>query len=77
MLFFDDCNWEDHCARVNEAYGVFGHRTPKGVRCSKRVGRQIGGANDSSSVPELLYTINMLDAIRKSICIGHICSTKI
>jgi len=32
MLFFDDCNWEDHCARVNEAYGVVGHRTPKGLQ---------------------------------------------
>lgn len=31
MLFFDDCNWGDHCRDVAEAYGVVTQRTPAGV----------------------------------------------
>ena len=31
MLFFDDCGWEDHVARVGRAYGVVGQRTPRGL----------------------------------------------
>lgn len=39
MLFFDDCNWGDHCGMVARAcvesdtqQGVVGHRTPSGLR---------------------------------------------
>ena len=32
MLFFDDCNWGDHCADVTRAYGVVSQRTPSGMR---------------------------------------------
>ncbi|CAJ1955765.1 unnamed protein product [Cylindrotheca closterium] len=32
MLFFDDCNWGDHCARVSERYGVVGQQTPYGLQ---------------------------------------------
>jgi len=31
MLFFDDCNWGDHCAIVSKAYGVVCQRTPMGL----------------------------------------------
>jgi magnesium-dependent phosphatase 1 len=31
MLFFDDCNWGDHCADVTRAYGVVSQRTPSGM----------------------------------------------
>mmetsp|Transcript_20134 Transcript_20134/g.52659 ORF Transcript_20134/g.52659 Transcript_20134/m.52659 type:complete len:252 (+) Transcript_20134:195-950(+) len=31
MIFFDDCNWGDHCAIVNEAHGVVTQRTPSGL----------------------------------------------
>eukprot|EP00667_Euglena_gracilis_P025583 EG_transcript_30111 len=31
MLFFDDCNWGDHCRDVAEAYGVVTQRTPAGL----------------------------------------------
>jgi len=32
MLFFDDCNWGDHCAVVSKAFGVACQRTPSGLR---------------------------------------------
>jgi len=32
MLFFDDCNWGDHCADVTRTYGVVSQRTPSGMR---------------------------------------------
>jgi magnesium-dependent phosphatase 1 len=31
MLFFDDCNWGDHCGRVNQAFGIVSQRTPYGL----------------------------------------------
>lgn len=31
MLFFDDCNWGDHCADVSESFGVISQRTPNGL----------------------------------------------
>ena len=41
MLFFDDCNWGDHCGMVargctedSTGKGVVGHRTPTGLRVS-------------------------------------------
>lgn len=35
MLFFDDCNWDDHCANVErECVGVVTHRTPRGFQWS-------------------------------------------
>eukprot|EP00536_Pseudo-nitzschia_multiseries_P011057 jgi/Psemu1/204829/e_gw1.358.52.1 len=32
MLFFDDCNWGDHCRRVTNAFGVVSQRTPRGLQ---------------------------------------------
>lgn len=32
MLFFDDCNWGDHCADVTRTFGVVSQRTPSGMR---------------------------------------------
>ena len=34
MLFFDDCNWGDHCADVTENFGVVSQRTPHGMELS-------------------------------------------
>mmetsp|Transcript_19628 Transcript_19628/g.52189 ORF Transcript_19628/g.52189 Transcript_19628/m.52189 type:complete len:88 (+) Transcript_19628:608-871(+) len=31
MVFFDDCNWGDHCGRVSKALGVVSQRTPHGM----------------------------------------------
>ena len=31
MLFFDDCNWTDHCAEVSSKWGVVTQRTPHGM----------------------------------------------
>lgn len=31
MLFFDDCNWGDHCATVTREFGVVSMRTPRGL----------------------------------------------
>ena len=31
MLFFDDCNWGDHVAKIQNAHGVLGARTPNGM----------------------------------------------
>ena len=30
-LFFDDCNWTDHCTAVSRAHGVVAQRTPHGL----------------------------------------------
>lgn len=36
MVFFDDCNWGDHCANVAQACpGVVTQRTPRGLRRSE------------------------------------------
>ena len=36
MLFFDDCNWGDHCANVaNKCKGVATQRTPRGMQYSE------------------------------------------
>jgi magnesium-dependent phosphatase 1 len=35
MLFFDDCNWGDHCGTVARAFGVTGQRTPSGLQYSE------------------------------------------
>jgi len=32
MLFFDDCNWGNHCERVSKAFGVVSQRTPHGLQ---------------------------------------------
>jgi magnesium-dependent phosphatase 1 len=32
MLFFDDCNWKDHCEDVTRTFGVVSQRTPSGMR---------------------------------------------
>lgn len=32
MLFFDDCNWGDHCGRVSKKFGVVSQRTPHGLQ---------------------------------------------
>mmetsp|Transcript_16028 Transcript_16028/g.34733 ORF Transcript_16028/g.34733 Transcript_16028/m.34733 type:complete len:202 (-) Transcript_16028:296-901(-) len=32
MLFFDDCNWGDHCQRVTQKFGVVSQRTPHGLQ---------------------------------------------
>ena len=32
MLFFDDCNWTDHCTAVERALGVVAQRTPHGMQ---------------------------------------------
>jgi magnesium-dependent phosphatase 1 len=31
MLFFDDCNWTDHCTAVSQTLGVVAQRTPRGM----------------------------------------------
>jgi len=31
MVFFDDCNWGDHCGAVSAAHGVISQRTPRGL----------------------------------------------
>jgi magnesium-dependent phosphatase 1 len=35
MLFFDDCNWGDHCATVTREFGVVSYRTPRGLQYSE------------------------------------------
>eukprot|EP00555_Chaetoceros_dichaeta_P003766 CAMPEP_0198249564 /NCGR_PEP_ID=MMETSP1447-20131203/1059_1 /TAXON_ID=420782 /ORGANISM="Chaetoceros dichaeta, Strain CCMP1751" /LENGTH=195 /DNA_ID=CAMNT_0043934235 /DNA_START=216 /DNA_END=803 /DNA_ORIENTATION=+ len=35
MLFFDDCNWGDHCADVTASFGVISQRTPAGMQLSE------------------------------------------
>ena len=35
MLFFDDCNWTDHCTAVSRAHGVVAQRTPHGITASE------------------------------------------
>eukprot|EP00586_Coscinodiscus_wailesii_P003926 CAMPEP_0172485266 /NCGR_PEP_ID=MMETSP1066-20121228/13227_1 /TAXON_ID=671091 /ORGANISM="Coscinodiscus wailesii, Strain CCMP2513" /LENGTH=224 /DNA_ID=CAMNT_0013250409 /DNA_START=75 /DNA_END=749 /DNA_ORIENTATION=+ len=35
MLFFDDCNWGDHVADLENALGVVGQRTPRGLQLSE------------------------------------------
>lgn len=35
MLFFDDCNWGDHCADVTANFGVISQRTPRGMQLSE------------------------------------------
>jgi magnesium-dependent phosphatase 1 len=35
MLFFDDCNWGDHCGRVSREFGVISQRTPSGLQYSE------------------------------------------
>ena len=37
MLFFDDCNWGDHCGRVSREFGVVSQRTPAGMQYSEFV----------------------------------------
>jgi magnesium-dependent phosphatase 1 len=37
MLFFDDCNWGDHCGRVSREFGVISQRTPSGLHHSEFV----------------------------------------
>ena len=32
MLFFDDCNWDDHVKDLEDTYGVIGQRTPCGLQ---------------------------------------------
>lgn len=32
MLFFDDCNWGDHCGDVSKTFGVVSQRTPNGLQ---------------------------------------------
>jgi hypothetical protein len=31
MLYFDDCNWDDHVSSVARSCGVLGIRTPHGM----------------------------------------------
>eukprot|EP00941_MAST-03F_sp_MAST-3F-sp1_P002155 g2155.t1 len=31
MLFFDDCNWEDHVALLDKQIGLCGYRCPRGL----------------------------------------------
>ncbi len=36
MIFFDDCNWGDHCGKVEKAcHGVIAQRTPHGLTISE------------------------------------------
>lgn len=35
MIFFDDCNWGDHCATVSREFGVVTMRTPRGLQHSE------------------------------------------
>ena len=36
MVFFDDCNWSDHCSRVESiCKGVIAQRTPDGIRMNE------------------------------------------
>lgn len=35
MLFFDDCNWGDHCSTVTREFGVVSMRTPRGMEYSE------------------------------------------
>jgi magnesium-dependent phosphatase 1 len=35
MIFFDDCNWGDHCATVAREFGVVTMRTPRGLQYSE------------------------------------------
>ena len=37
MLFFDDCNWGDHCRTVSREFGVVSQRTPAGMQYSEFV----------------------------------------
>lgn len=32
MLFFDDCNWGDHCSDVTNTLGVVSKKTPRGLQ---------------------------------------------
>jgi len=32
MLYFDDCNWDDHCGKVAAKHSVIGVRTPFGLQ---------------------------------------------
>lgn len=32
MLFFDDCNWGDHCTTVSREFGVTSQATPHGLQ---------------------------------------------
>eukprot|EP01059_Diplonema_ambulator_P002029 TRINITY_DN1166_c1_g1_i1.p1 TRINITY_DN1166_c1_g1~~TRINITY_DN1166_c1_g1_i1.p1 ORF type:complete len:191 (+),score=51.03 TRINITY_DN1166_c1_g1_i1:351-923(+) len=34
MLFFDDCNWDDHVNDIYKTLGVVGHATPNGLQVS-------------------------------------------
>ncbi len=35
MLFFDDCNWQDHCEDVSRSFGVTSQRTPNGLKLNE------------------------------------------
>ena len=35
MVFFDDCNWSDHCAMVGSKWGVVCQRTPNGIQINE------------------------------------------
>jgi magnesium-dependent phosphatase 1 len=35
MLFFDDCNWGDHCGDISDTFGVVSQRTPNGLQLSE------------------------------------------
>mmetsp|Transcript_8981 Transcript_8981/g.10387 ORF Transcript_8981/g.10387 Transcript_8981/m.10387 type:complete len:202 (+) Transcript_8981:41-646(+) len=35
MLFFDDCNWDDHVGILGRSLGVVGQRTPRGLQYSE------------------------------------------
>lgn len=35
MVFFDDCNWTDHCTRVGKVCGVVCQKTPNGIQISE------------------------------------------
>ena len=35
MLFFDDCNWGDHCADITSNFGCVSQRTPRGMQLSE------------------------------------------
>lgn len=32
MVFYDDCNWGDHCQDLEDTFGVVGQRTPNGLQ---------------------------------------------
>jgi magnesium-dependent phosphatase 1 len=35
MVFFDDCNWGDHCSAISGEFGVVCMRTPRGLQYSE------------------------------------------